>query len=179
MVVDSKQQAGGVRVVKRFLCGRKAKSVELLSTNLVRKTYDPKLPNHVRRFYHEVALLRHLQGCPFVPTLASVNEEQLSFKMSYCGKLLRNTPQARKLIDKLLHALERDYGVVRRENMGRGVHRLGTSLNACIDGAGNVFLIDFGSSAWLHLAAHKPPASGLLPPKQSRIVPAPPLAQRE
>src|SRR5580692_12294191 len=109
--VDQKR---GPRVVKRFQQGRKAKSVELLSTGVVRKTYDPRRASHVRRFYHEVSLLRHLQGCGFVPTLTSVDEDRLSFKMTFCGKPVRNTPESRKLLDKLLHVLERDYGVVRR-----------------------------------------------------------------
>jgi hypothetical protein len=146
-----------VQVTKVFNAGRKSLSVRLLSTGVVEKRYDPRRPKHVHRFHREVGFLRHLKGCPFAPTLVSVDEDRLTFKVSYCGTAAPDTPETRAMINKLLHALEREYGMVRKENVGKTVYSLGTIANATILN-GQLFLIDWGSHAWiLKRTKRKPP----------------------
>jgi predicted Ser/Thr protein kinase len=136
-----------VTVVKTFYAGRKSLSVRLLSTGVVEKRYDPRKSRHPGRFHQEVETLRRLKGCPFVPTLVSVDEDRLMFKMSYCGQALPKSKESTAIIDKLLHVLERDYGLMRHNNVGKTVYRLGTQNNATVLN-GQVYIIDFGSSAF-------------------------------
>ena len=130
---------------ERLRGGRKSMSVMRLPTGVVQKRYDPRRPAHVWRFHHEVSLLRHLQGCPFVPTLVSVDEDRFSFKISDCGRPVRDTPRMRRLVDRMLRCLEKDYGVYRIDNVGKPMYRVGTMANVLINKAGQIFIIDFGS----------------------------------
>lgn len=146
-----------VHVVKAFRGGRKSLSVRLLSTGVVEKRYDPRRPRHVSRFHKEVALLRHLQGCPFVPTLVAVDADRLMFKVSYCGTPAPDTPDTRAVIDKVLRAIERDFGVVRRQNLGKpknNPHELGTLSNATVLN-GQLYIVDWGSSQWIRCSRQK------------------------
>jgi predicted Ser/Thr protein kinase len=112
-----------------------------------RKYIGKAINTERKRFKIEVALLRHLHDCPFVPKLLEVDEKNLIFKTTYCGKTVENTTQNRLLISKLLKELEYRWGVYRVENIGRSVYELGTMRNATTDG-NQIYIIDFGSSNW-------------------------------
>ena len=163
-----------VDVVKVFTLGRKSLSVRLLSTGVVEKRYDPRKPHHADRFHHEVAVLRRLQGCAFVPTLISVDPDRLMIKQSYCGEKAPDTPQVRSAIDAALRHLDAKYGVVRRGNVGKpsDAPRRVPTLNNVTLLNGQIFIIDFGSSGWL-LSDRKHPDKPIAHPCRRRTAQTP------
>ena len=128
-----------LKVEKTFASGRMATSVRLLKGDVVRKQYNLHQPDRYRRFHCEVAILSHLQKCPFVPQLLGLDLQKGVLYETFVGEKLKEP--ATKERAEILRKLDKDWGVRKLKNQHKG--------NFVRDPAtGNLKVIDFGSLTW-------------------------------
>jgi hypothetical protein len=150
--------------------GARSKKVMLLENpknreeRVVWKQYDASDPHHKGRFDKEVAVLRRLRQCPFVPRLLFVDSVSCSMWISYCGPVATLNAATRLQVERNLREMAEKWGVHRVTDHQRRLDA--DSLfpqNICND-RGTIKCIDFGSACW-HLAPLPKPK-----PKPTSIV---------
>jgi serine/threonine protein kinase len=135
--------------VKNLLLGDRSKGVMLLEGGVVAKTYDRRSRSQVARFDKEVAVLRELEGCPYVPKLYKVDEDSKTIFMEYVGKNSRLTYDQQQAVNRALRHIGEKYHVFRvKRGKACFTHADLFPANICVDNNGNIKLIDFGSSLW-------------------------------
>ena|ERR1700722_5083560 len=124
-------------------------SVHLLERGVVEKKYDPANPSHVKKFDKEIAVLTRLDGCKNVPRLYGVDQASKTFWIEYVGKPQRLDAALQQRVGKALRGLAKCHGVFRvKGGKKRMEYKYLFPGNVCVDTAGNVKLIDFGSDLW-------------------------------
>lgn len=143
--------------IKSMLLGDRSKSVMLLEGGVVAKTYDKNSKAQVGRFNKEVAVLKRLQGCKYVPKLYKVDDASKTLFISYVGKNVTLTRQQKLEVNRALRLFGEKYHVFRvKDGKAKFSYRDLFPANICVDNAGNVRVIDFGSYLWqIHDKSYK------------------------
>lgn len=143
--------------VKSLLLGDRSKGVLLLEGGVVAKTYDKTSKRQVGRFDKEVAVLKQLQGCAYVPKLYQVDDTTKTIYMEYVGKNVALNQEQKLAVNRALRHIGERYHVFRvKDGKARFSYRDLFPANICVDNTGNVKLIDFGSALWaIHRRSYK------------------------
>jgi hypothetical protein len=138
-----------LKPIKSMLLGDRSKGVVLLEGGVVAKTYDKNSKAQVGRFNKEVAILRQLKGCKYVPKLYAVDEANKILFIEFVGKNVQLTRQQKLEVNKALRHIGERYHVFRvKGGKAKFSYRDLFPANICVDGSGNVRCIDFGSNLW-------------------------------
>lgn len=146
-----------LKPVKSLLLGDRSKGVMLLEHGVVAKTYDRHSRAQVGRFDKEVAVLKQLQGCKFVPKLYHVDDSNKVIYMEYVGKNLTLTREMKLAVNNALRHIGERYHVFRVKS-GKACfsYRDLFPQNICVDNQNQIKLIDFGSALWqIHNHSYK------------------------
>jgi len=146
-----------LKPIKSMLLGDRSKGVVLLERGVVAKTYDRSSKAQVGRFDKEVAVLKQLQGCKYIPKLYKVDDSNKTIYMEYVGKNVELTKEMKATVGIALKHIGERYRVFRvKDGKARFTYKDLFPQNICVDAAGNVKLIDFGSSLWqIHKRSYK------------------------
>ena len=136
-------------VLKRFDRGHKSAGAYLLEGEVVKKVYDLGKSSHKRRFQIEVAHLRHLSGCRFVPKLLHVDDSKGEIYMTYCGETPERTKANLDENRRLVKKLYKKWGLARMSKSGKPVFRTDLQNTAVMND--EMSLLDFGSSNWKNI----------------------------
>ena len=116
---------------------------------IVMKQYNRKDKSHRERFDKEVAVLRRLRDCPFVPRLLFVSHSKCALWMSWCGPVASLDAAARKQVELHLQELSSRWGLQRVQGSSHPRFDAASIFPKNICRLGDeVKLIDFGSGAW-------------------------------
>lgn len=138
-----------LKPIKNLLLGDRSKGVMLLEHGVVAKSYDRSSNAQIGRFNKEILILQRLKGCKYVPKLFGVDEPNKTLYMEFVGKNLPLSRQQKLEVNKALRHLGERYHVFRmKSGLAKFSYRDLFHANICVDGSGNIKLIDFGSSLW-------------------------------
>lgn len=134
-----------LKPVKSLLLGDRSQGVVLLERGVVKKTYNKTSKAHVERYDLEVAVLKRLQGCPYVPRLYATDDANKIMYMQYVGKNVKLNRTQKKTVKRILRLFGERYHVFRvKDGKAKYSYKDLFPANICVDDAGNVRLIDFG-----------------------------------
>ena len=135
--------------LKNLLLGGRSKGVVLLEGGVVKKTYDKKSRSQISRFEKEVAVLKRLQGCEYIPKLYKIDPKNKIIWLEYVGKNVTLTEDMKSTVNKALKFIGEKYQVYRVKN-GKAKYSYKDLFpaNICVNNEGKVYLIDFGSNLW-------------------------------
>lgn len=146
------------RKVRDLRLGSRSKRVWLLQhpSNadklVVLKMYDATDVHHRGRFAKEIAVLRRLKDCPFVPKLLHMDRKRCAMWISYCGPVAKLTPDVKSQVERHLREMATRWHVFRitgKEHTKRYDAESIFEKNICKDKHGVVRCIDFGSNSWM------------------------------
>lgn len=146
-----------LKPVKNMLLGDRSQGVLLLEQGVVAKTYNKDSRQQVGRFDKEVAVLKQLQGCKYVPKLYRVDDNNKTIFMEYVGKNMELTKEMKLAVNRALRHIGEKYHVFRvKDGKAKFSYRDLFPQNICVDSNGNIRLIDFGSALWqIHRRSYK------------------------
>lgn len=140
-------------VIKELKRGGKSKYVQLLEGGIIRKKYDRNRPNHKEHFQHEVDILKYMAPSGYVPAIISVDPENFTIYMTYCGITPDDRPETYEKLAKLMKDARENWGLYRYEptDEEQGFTNYVDKVelkNVCISD-NKLYLIDFGSEKWV------------------------------
>ena len=148
---------GEWKKLKDMRLGSRSKRVWLLqhpkdaANVVVLKMYDAADAHHRGRFAKEIAVLRRLKDCPFVPKLLHIDKKRCAMWITYCGPVAKLTPDVKAQVEHHLREMASKWRVFRvtgKEHTKRYDAESIFEKNICIKD-GVVRCIDFGSNSWL------------------------------
>lgn len=143
---DKSVDYDNLKIVQKFGGRHNSEYVYLLENNVIKKKYNPRIPQQVDHFNREIRILNHLKDYKYVTKLLKVDYDNMIMYQSYCGPRPARTPQNLEKIRQRAKELDHVYGVVRREFDGSKVRQIYMGNTGIINK--EIYFFDFGGVKW-------------------------------